>query len=106
MASWTHNTNVIVSSYTPLQLITVIYPITSQGNTSTESLYEDDRVSRIMERQNEMNKMYTEQYFGQSFEKTAITRMRGYEGVIIEAEVLDYYQTQNEKSMTETIESV
>ena len=38
MAAWTHNTNVMVSSYTPLQLMTgksVTYPGISQGNEAT-----------------------------------------------------------------------
>ena len=53
MAAWTHNTNVIVLGYTPLQLMTgksVVLPGLVTGNLATESLYYDETVRKIMER--------------------------------------------------------
>ena len=47
MASWTHNTNVNVLGYTPLQLVTsknVVFPGMTTGTPATDSLYDDDRV--------------------------------------------------------------
>ena len=55
MGSWTYNTNVIVSGFTPKQLITgknVILLGTTQGNMATKSLYEEEGVRNIMERHN------------------------------------------------------
>ena len=74
MASQTHNTNVMVSGFTPM-----IFPGISQGNVATESMYQDDGVRTIMERHNEVGRQYREQEFEEKFEKAANLRMRGYE---------------------------
>ena len=53
MASWTHNTNVNVLGFSPLQLVTgknVLYPELVTGNGATYSLYNDEMVRKIMER--------------------------------------------------------
>ena len=54
----------MVNGNTPLQLVTqkiVTFPKISQGNIVTETFYDDEGVRRIMERHNEINKMYKEQ---------------------------------------------
>ena len=52
MAAWTHNSNVNILGYTPLQLATgknITFPGISTANEATESLYDDELVRRIME---------------------------------------------------------
>ena len=52
MASWTHNTNVIIGGYTPLRLMSgksVVFPGIPTGDVITESLYDDNGVRRLME---------------------------------------------------------
>ena len=52
MAAWTHNTNVNILGFTPLQLVTgknVVFPGISTGNMATQSLYDDERVRMINE---------------------------------------------------------
>ena len=61
MAVWTHNTNVMVSGYITLQLITgksVTYQKISQSNEVTESVFEDEGVRPIMERHFEVGKKF------------------------------------------------
>ena len=56
MSAWTHNTNVNVLGYSPLQLMTgksIMFPGLTTGDTATESLYDDETVRKIMERLNE-----------------------------------------------------
>ena len=51
MAAWTHNTNVMVSGYTTMQLMTsesVTYPRISEGNVATETMFQDEGVRRIV----------------------------------------------------------
>ena len=52
MASWTHNTNVYVLGFQPLQLVTgksVMIPRLTMGNMATDSLYDDEKIRNIME---------------------------------------------------------
>ena len=59
MASWTHNTNVNVLGFSPLQLVTgksIVLPGLNNGNVVTDSEYDDEAVSKIMERDYEMMK--------------------------------------------------
>ena len=52
MASWTHNTNVNVLGYSPLQLVTgksIVLPELNNGSFVTESEYDDKAVRKIME---------------------------------------------------------
>ena len=61
IASWTHNTNVNVLGFQPLQLVTgksVMLPGLTTGNLATESLYDDEIVRNIMERLYIMMKEY------------------------------------------------
>ena len=67
MANWTHNMNVMVSGYIPMQLMTgkiMVLPSITQGNMATESLFEDEGDRKIMVRHNEISKNYREQEFG------------------------------------------
>ena len=53
MSSWTHNTNVNVFGFQPLQLVTgksVMIPGLTMGNMATYSLYDDEMIRNIMER--------------------------------------------------------
>ena len=61
MASWTHNTNVNVLGYSPLQLVTgksIVLPGLNNGNVVTESEYDDEAVRKIMERHYGMMKEF------------------------------------------------
>ena len=63
MASWTHNTNVNIHGFTPMQLATsknVTFPGVPSGYIVTESLYDDERVKKIMERHDYINKIIRE----------------------------------------------
>ena len=47
MSSWTHNTNVNILGYTPLQIVmgkNVVFPGLSTGSIATDSLYDDELV--------------------------------------------------------------
>ena len=94
-AAWTYNTNIIVSGYTPLQLV-MGKSVTYQGNEATESLFEDKGVRQIMERHFEVGKKFREMKFGAKLDKAVCIRMRGYEDMIIEKNDEVFYQTQNE----------
>ena len=51
MAAWTHNRNVMVSGYTPLQFMTgksITFPSISEGNIAIETVFEDVGVRRIL----------------------------------------------------------
>merc|ERR1711895_209283 len=53
LAIWTHNTNVNVKGFQPLQLMTgksVIIPGLTMGNLATDSKADDEMVRNIMER--------------------------------------------------------
>ena len=52
MLAWTHNMNVNVLGYSPLQLVTgksIVFPGLTTGNEVTESLYDDEAIRKIME---------------------------------------------------------
>ena len=52
MASWTHNTNVNVKGFQPLQLMTgkcLMIPGLTMGNLATDSVSDDEMVRNIME---------------------------------------------------------
>ena len=53
MASWTHNTNVIVLGFLPLQLVTgksIVFPGLTNSNIAMDSVYKDEAVRKIMKR--------------------------------------------------------
>ena len=53
MASWTHNTNVNVLEFSPIQLVTgknVVFHGLVIVNEATVSFYDDEMVRKIMER--------------------------------------------------------
>ena len=101
IASWTYNTNIMVSGFTPLQLIkgkSLIFPGLSLGNEVTESMFEDEGVRTIIERQREVGKKFREYEFGRKLETATSARAKGYENIVIESGDEVYYQTQNEKT--------
>ena len=70
--SWTHNTNVMVSEYKAIQLITkksVVFPRIVNGNVATQPMFEDEAVQKTMEGHYEMGKKYEEQEFSKKLEK-------------------------------------
>ena len=81
MASWTHNTNVNVLGYSPLQLITgkgITFPGLMTGNTATDSLYDDKTVRKIMERHYEIMKKFREAEFSRKLDRARQTRSKRY----------------------------
>ena len=63
MASWTHNTNVNVLGYSPLQLVTgksIFLPGLNNGNVVTESEFDDEAVRMIREIHYGMMKVFRE----------------------------------------------
>ena len=86
MAAWTHNTNVNVLGYMPLQLMTgksIVLPGLVTGNVATESLYDDEAVRRIMERHLELMKRFREAEFSRKLERAKNMRLKGYEDMIL-----------------------
>ena len=74
MASWTHNTNVNVLGYLPLQLVTgksIVLPGLNNGNVVTESEYDDKAVRKIMETHNGMMKEFRELDFSKKLKKAS-----------------------------------
>ena len=60
-ACWTHNTNIMVSGYNPLTLMTgksVVTPRISTRKMGTESMFEDEAVSEAMENHFEITKEF------------------------------------------------
>ena len=80
-ACWTHNTNIMVSGYNPLTLITgksVVIPGISTGNMATESKFEDEAVREAMENRFEIAKQFREIEFGSKIDKAMSTTMKRY----------------------------
>ena len=78
-ASWTHNTNLMVSGYNPLILMTgksVVIPGISTGNIATESRFEDEAVREAMENCFEINKQFREIEFGSKIDNAMSTRTK------------------------------
>ena len=100
-ASWTHNTNINVSGYTPLTLMTgksIVHPGITTGNRATESIYEDEAVRKTMETHFEVTKEFREIEFGAKIDKVIETRMKGFEDMIVKKNDKVFYQTNNEKA--------
>ena len=79
MAAWTHNTNMNILGFSPLQLVTgknVIFPGLSVGNIATELLYDDKLVRKIMERHYELMKEFRESEFSRKLEIASKTRSK------------------------------
>ena len=81
MAEWTHNTNVKMLGFTPLQLVTgrsVVMPGLVNGDVATDSLYDDEQLRKIMERHYEMMKEFREQEFTRKLKRVKNTRSKIY----------------------------
>ena len=79
MASWTHNTNMNVLGYCPLQLVmgkSITLPGLTSGNLATESLYDDEAVRQIMERHHEIMKEFRQAEFTKKLEIAKKTRSK------------------------------
>ena len=95
MAEWTHNTNVNVLGFTPLQLVTgksVVMPGLVNGDVATDSLYDDEQVRKISEGHYEMMKDFREQEFTRKLKRVKNTRSKGYEDILIKERNLVYYK--------------
>ena len=80
MAAWTHNTNVNVLGYTPLQLVTsksIVFPGLSTGTIVTDSLYDDELVRTIMERHYKIRTEFGEVEFSRKLNKVKESRLKG-----------------------------
>ena len=101
MASWTHNTNVNVKGFQPLQLMTgksVMIPGLTMGNLATDSVCDDEMVRNIMERHYLMMKEFRMLEFSGKLRKALKTRMKGYEDVKIDSGDLVFYQYEDKKA--------
>ena len=106
-ACWTHNTNIMVSGYNPLTLMTgksVVIPGISTGNMATESKFEDEAVREAMENRFEIAKKFREIEFGSKIDKAMKARMKGYEDMVIQKGDMVFYQTNNEKAWLGPVE--
>ena len=95
MAEWTHNTNVNVLGFTPLQLVTgksVVMLGVVNEDVATDSLYDDEQVRKIMERHYGMMKEFRGLEFCKKLKKASVTRSKGYEDIIVKDRDLVYYQ--------------
>ena len=105
MASWTHNMNVNVLGYSPLQLVTgknVIFPGITTGNVATESLYDNELVRKIMERHYELMKEFRESEFSRKLNIAANTRSKGYENEVLNEGDFVFYQKSRQKGLVGT----
>ena len=101
MAAWTHNMNVNVLGYTPLQLVTsksVVFPGLSTGTMVMDSLYDDESVRKIMERHYKIRTEFREAEFSRKLNKVKESRLKGYEDKIIKEGHLVYYQIKDKKA--------
>ena len=101
MASWTHNTNVNVLGFQPMQFMTeksVMIPGFTMGNIATDSVCDDEMVRNIMERHYLMMKEFRELEFSKKLRRANKTRMKGYEDVKIDRGDLVFYQYEDKKA--------
>ena len=101
MAAWTHNTNVNILGYEPMRLVTgksVIFPGISTGNLATESLFDSEAVSKIMERHHEITKKFREEEYENKLIKASEVRKGSFNDMKYEEGDLVFYQEKNNKS--------
>merc|ERR1711962_1590169 len=101
MENWTHNTNVNVKGFQPLQLMTgksVVIPGLTLGNIATDSMANDEMVRSIMERHYWLMKEFRMLEFSGKLRKANKTRSKGYEDVIIETGDQVFYQYEDKKA--------
>ena len=69
MESSTHNTNVIVLGFSPLQLVTgksIVLPGLNNSNVATDSEYDDEAIRKMMEQHYGMMKEFRELEFSKN----------------------------------------
>ena len=101
MSAWTHNTNVNVLGYSPLQLMTkksIVFPSLTTGNTTTDSLYDNEAVRKIMERHHKIMRKFREVEFSRKLNRAKETRLKRYEDEVIKEGDLVLYQHQDKKA--------
>merc|ERR1712173_512868 len=84
MASWTHNTNLNVLGFSPLQLATreiIVLPGLNNSNVTTDSKYDDEALRKIMEQNYGIINKFRELEFSKKFKRASETRSRGYEDI-------------------------
>ena len=94
MASWTHNTNVNVLGFQPLQLVTgksIMIPGLTMGDISTDYLYDDEMIRNIMEHYYMMMREFRELEFSKKLRRASMKRMKGYEYIKITTGDLVFY---------------
>ena len=97
-AAWTHNTNIMVSDYNLLTLMTgksVVHPEVSTGNVATESIYEDEAVRKTIERHFEISKEFKEIEFRSKIDKAMSIRIKCFENIVIQKDDKVFYHTNN-----------
>jgi len=95
MASLTHNTNVNVLGFQPLQLVTgksVMIPGLTMGDMAMDSLYDDEMIRNILEHHFMMMKEFRQLEFSKKLRRASKTRMKGYEDIEISERDLVFYQ--------------
>ena len=100
IASWTHNRNVNVLEYSPLQLVTgksIVLLGLNHGNVVTESEYDDEAVRKIMERHYGMMKEFRELEFSMKLKKAREAISKGYENTPMKNRDIVYYQNQDKR---------
>ena len=101
MSAWTHNTNVNILGYEPMRLVTgksIILPGISIGNLATESLFDSEAVSKIMERHHEITKKFREEEYENKLIKASEVRKGSFNDIKYEEGDLVFYQDRNNKS--------
>ena len=82
MVGMTHNTNVNMLGFEPLQLVigmSIVLPGLTNGNVATDSVYDDEAVRKKMGCHYEMMKEFRELEFSKKLKKASETRSKGYE---------------------------
>merc|ERR1712030_98948 len=80
MSAWTHNTNVNVLGYSPLQLMTgksIMFPGLTTRDTATDSLYDNETVRKIMETHYDLMRKFREAEFLRKLRTAVETRSKG-----------------------------
>ena len=102
MSSWTHNTNVNVFGFQPLQLVTgksVMIPGLTTGNMATDSLYDDEMIRNIMECHYSLMKEFIVLEFSKKLRTVCKTRMKGYEHVKLnDGNLVFYHKAKNDRN--------
>ena len=101
MASWTHNTNVNVLGYQPLQSVrseSVMIPRLTMGDMANDLLFDDGMIRRVMEPHYIMIKKFRELELSKKLRRESKTRMKSYEDIKVSEGYIVHYQYQEKKA--------